>query len=214
MNGGSDRGPKVDARVSGGSDILVSRPPEGLRSDEKLAGRACGGDAAAFGELAERHTTALRRTLYKITRDCEQAQDASQEALARAWRSVCSFEGRSKFSTWLTRIGINEAYRALGKSQRETCLDCEGGPADRLVDSAPRPDRVAESRAELAAVGEALDALPDGYREAVVLRDVEGLSTREAAASAGIGERALKSRLHRGRRAMLDRLDGDILASH
>ena len=178
-------------------------------SDEELADQACSGDTDAFGELAERHSAPLRRTLYRITRDCETAKDAVQETLIRAWRRVCSFEGRSRFSTWLTRIGINEAYQELGKRRSEIKLDAVEGRAEQLVEPGPSPEQIVESRAELEAIGRALERLPEDYREAVVLRDVEGLSTREAAAAAGIGERALKSRLHRGRHAMLASLDRD-----
>ncbi len=195
------------------SGIGVAHRPPTTASDEQLVSWARSGDSRAFGELAQRHSTRLRRVLYTITRDCEKAKDAVQEALTRAWRNLCKFEGRSLFSTWLTRIGINEAYRELRGGDRETCLDCDTGPGERLVDPAPSPEHVAESRATLEGVGQALEELPTDHREAVVLRDLEGLSTREAADAVGIGERALKSRLHRGRRELRDALDEDLAAT-
>src|SRR5207245_2687518 len=81
--------------------------------EDRLVARARSGDQAAFATLANRHSTQLRRVLYRITRDCDAAQDALQEALTRAWLNIERFEGRSRFSTWLTRIGINEAYDAI-----------------------------------------------------------------------------------------------------
>lgn len=180
-------------------------------SDEDLVRRAQAGDSEAFGELAERHSTVLRRVLYRITRNCDSAMEAVQEAMVRAWQSIRRFEGRAKFSTWLTRIGINEAYRGMRAGNRETCLDYDDdGPGEALVDPAPGPESVAEAHDLLSSVNHALDELSPDYREAVVLRDVEGLSTREAAGSIGIGERALKSRLHRGRRELRARLEEDL----
>ena len=194
------------------SPAVPHRLPAG-QTDDELAYEACEGDREAFGELTNRHSVRLRRTLYRITKDCEMAKDSVQEALIRAWGAVCSFERRSKFSSWLTRIGINEAYRELGKGRRTLSLDADAERTDQLVDRGPSPDEIAESKAALASIGRALDELPEAYREAVVLRDVEGLSIREAAETVGIGERALKSRLHRGRSAMVASLDRDLVGT-
>lgn len=158
--------------------------------------RARSGDDAAFGILAERYRVRLRRTLFRITGDCDAAQDAVQEALVRAWLNIGSFEGRSGFFTWLTRIGINEVFRTR-RPPTET-LDVDDGVGARVPGWGDQPDRVFESREFLSAVGRALGRLSLDYRTAVTLRDVEGLSTAEAAEVLGIGERALKSRLHRG----------------
>ena len=176
-------------------------------SEESLVARAQSGDDKAFGELADRHSTRLRRTLYRITRDCDAAYDAVQEALMRAWQNIGRFEGRSSFSTWLTRIGINEAYRGL-RRPAEDSLEADDMVGERVPGWGDQPDRVFESREFLAAVEGALGELPLDYRTAVALRDVEGLSTAEAAEILEIGERALKSRLHRGRMAMREKLDG------
>lgn len=175
-------------------------------SDESLVARAQAGDNEAFDQLASRHSTRLRRTLYRITRDCDAAYDAVQEALMRAWQGIGRFEGRSRFSTWLTRIGINEAYRGLGRPVEQS-LDVDDMVGERIPGWGNQPDRVFESREFLAAVETALGELPLDYRAAVTLRDVDGLSTAEAAEVLGIGERALKSRLHRGRMALREQLD-------
>lgn len=180
--------------------------PDTAKTEERLVSRAQGGDEAAFGELAERYSTRLRRTLYRITRDCDAAYDAVQEALIRAWKNIGRFEGRSRFYTWLTRIGINEAYRGLRRRPEEPLemIDLVG---ERVPDWGNQPDQVFESREFLGAVDEALAELPLDYRSAVILRDVEGLSTAEAAETLDIGERALKSRLHRGRMTLRAELD-------
>lgn len=169
--------------------------------------RARAGDSAAFTVLVDRYSTRLRRLLYRITRDCDAAQDAVQEALTRAWLSIDRFEGRARFYTWLTRIGINEAYNGMRRQPAET-LELDDQVGERVPDWGRRPDELFESREFLGAIDQALARLPLDYRTAVTLRDVEGLSTEESAEILGIGERALKSRLHRGRMALRAQLDG------
>ncbi len=180
--------------------------PPSVIDDEGLVARAQAGDEAAFNELAERHSSMLRRVLFRITKNCDAAWDAVQEALLAAWRNIGQFEGRSKFPTWLTRIGINEAYRGIRKGRVEM-LELDDSVGERVPDWGARPDSAFESMEFLAAVSERLDGIPEDHRTAVVLRDVEGFSTREAAEALGIGERAFKSRLHRGRMALRAELD-------
>lgn len=187
---------------------MSARPstPALATEEDRLVARARAGDAAAFTILADRYSARLRRVLYRITRDCDAAQDALQEALTRAWLSIDRFEGRARFYTWLTRIGINEAYNGMRRQPAET-LECDDQVGERIPDWGQRPDELFESREFLTAIDEALGRLPLDYRAAVTLRDVEGLSTAEAAEILGIGERALKSRLHRGRMALRAQLD-------
>lgn len=178
-----------------------------LTGDDVLVVRAQEGDRQAFNELAERHSSMLRRVLFGITKNCEAAWDAAQEALLAAWRNIGRFERRSKFSTWLTRIGINEAYRDLRKGRAEP-LELGDSVGERVPDRRAIPEQNLESQEFLAVVADRLGELSEDYRSAVVLRDVEGYSTREAAETLGIGERAFKSRLHRGRMALRAELDG------
>jgi RNA polymerase sigma-70 factor, ECF subfamily len=194
------------ARAPWRSRFVVRRMAEAGLADERLVARAKEGDRAAFDELARRHSTRLRRTLYRITRDCDAAYDAVQEALTRAWLNIARFEGRSQFSTWLTRIGINEAYRGLRRQGSES-LDVDDMVGKRVPRWGDEPEQAFESREFLAAIERALGELPVDYRTAVTLRDVEGLSTSAAAEVLGIGERALKSRVHRGRMALRAQLD-------
>ena len=174
-------------------------------AEAALVERAQAGDQRAFDELAGRYSTRLRRVLFRITRDSDAAWDAMQEALVRARQSIARFEGRSRFYTWLTRIGINEAYRS-GSHPREVSLDADDVGYE-IPDWGALPDEVFESREFLSAIESALSDLPPDHQSAVRLRDVQGLSTTEAAAQLGIGERALKSRLHRGRMALRSSLD-------
>jgi RNA polymerase sigma-70 factor (ECF subfamily) len=185
-----------------------SGPLAGGTADEAaLVAYAQAGHNEAFEELARRHTPRLERVLVRITRDPEAAHDAVQDALIRAWQNIGRFEGRSSFFTWLTRIGINEAYRTVKRNETAATLPLDDAIGERIPGWGDRPDEVFESREFLAAVDAALARLPVDFREAVVLRDVEALSTIEAAEVLGIEEGALKSRLHRGRMALRRELD-------
>ena len=183
------------------------RTADDAAEDAALVASAQSGDSQAFDELVRRHSPRLRRVLVRITHDPEAANDALQDALLRAWKNIGRFEGRSSFFTWLTRIGINEAYRTVNRSQTAATLPLDDALGERIPGWSNRPDQVFESREFLAAVEAALARLPIDYREAVVLRDVEALSTLEAAEVLGIEEGALKSRLHRGRMALRRDLD-------
>ncbi len=172
-----------------------------------LVTSAQAGDERAFEELVRRCSPRLQRVLFRITRDGEVADDALQEALIRAWQNIDRFQRRSSFFTWLTRIAINEAYRTVQRNQAAAALVLDDAVGERVPGWGDRPDELFESREFLAAVDAALARLPIDYRAAVVLRDAEGLSTSEAAGVLEIGERALKSRLHRGRMALRRELD-------
>ena len=187
-------------------------PPEkhlaGVPGAERtLVASAQAGDRLAFDQLVQRDRARLLRVLVRITRSPETAEDALQDALVRAWRSIPRFNGQSTFFTWLTRIAINEAYRLIGRAQAKATLPLDDAVGERIPNWGARQDEVFESREFLSAIDSALGRLPLDYRQAVVLRDVEGLSTREAADVLGIEQRALKSRLHRGRMALRRELD-------
>jgi RNA polymerase sigma-70 factor (ECF subfamily) len=172
-----------------------------------LVALAQAGDEDAFEQLVSRYSPRLSNVLVRITREPEGAQDALQDALLRAWQNIGRFQARSSFFTWLTRISINEAYRTIRRNQAPAALPLDDAAGERIPHWGGQPDEVFESREFLAAVDAALSRLPLDYREVLVLRDVEGLATSEAAEVLGIGERALKSRLHRGRMALRRELD-------
>jgi len=184
----------------------VAAPLSTDHDEQRLVERAQAGDRDAFGALALRYAPRLQRTIFRITQDRDAAEDAVQEALTRAWVNIGRFERRARFSTWLTRIGINEAYDTVRRATPET-LELDDQVGQRIPNWGNRPDAVFESREFLDAVEQALSRLPLAHRTAVILRDVEGLSTSETAEILEVGERALKSRLHRGRMALRAELD-------
>jgi RNA polymerase sigma-70 factor (ECF subfamily) len=172
-------------------------------SEETLVERASGGDMDAFAELVMRHADRLVASLRRFGLDDAEAQEVAQETFLRAWRSLPRFERRSRFFTWLYRIGFNEAQRRLARRPAAgAVVSTEQGPVDELPDERPGPAERAESEELRAALERALNELPTELRAPVVLRDIEGLSTREAASVLDLGEPAFKSRLHRGRMAL------------
>ncbi len=171
--------------------------------DVTLVRRAAEGDMAAFEELVMRHADRLYGALRSFGLDDGEAQEVAQETFIRAWRSLGRFEGRSQFFTWLYRIGFNEAQRRIGRrGPPGSLISIDESRAGELPDQGPDPAARAEQSEFLIALGAALRELPIELRAPVVLRDVEGLSTGEAASVLELREAAFKSRLHRGRMAL------------
>jgi RNA polymerase sigma-70 factor (ECF subfamily) len=175
---------------------MRSVPAEG---EAVLVDRAKAGDRDAFEELVRRHAERLYAVVLRFVADGDEAQEVTQEAFLRAWRSIARFEGRSRFFTWLYRIGINEAKRRAGRRPPVPLASLEDEPVPEAPDWSQAPETRSE-QADLRRVLErAIRSLPVEHRATIVLRDVEGLSTREAAEIMDLSEAAFKSRLHRAR---------------
>lgn len=173
-----------------------------------LVERSQSGDSIAFEELVRRHADKLYAVVLRYLADTQEAEEATQEAFLRAWRSIESFRGQSQFFTWLYRIGLNEAKRrAARRPPPGKVTSIEEDPLAEAPDWSEAPE-IRFSQAELRGVlEEAIRSLPAAYRLTLILRDIEGLSTSEAAAAMGLGESAFKSRLHRARLAVRRRID-------
>jgi RNA polymerase sigma-70 factor (ECF subfamily) len=189
--------------------------PASASDEPELVERSRAGDRSAFEELVRRHADRLYAVVLRFVADADEAEDVTQEAFLRAWRSIGSFEGRSRFFTWIYRIGINEAKR---RSDRKSPAGGLGSIEDSPIEDAPDWSEAPEFRAEQGdlrrVLEEAVRALPPEYRAPLILRDVEGLSTQDAAEVMELSEAAFKSRLHRARLAVrraVDRyyLEGD-----
>lgn len=179
----------------------VTRPAEQLE-DERLVARAQAGDRAAFEQLVRRHADRLHAVVRRICADDLVAQEVTQETFLRAWRALPSFKGDAQFFTWLYRIGVNEANRHLGRRPPAGTVGSLEEQLTEPADPGPGPGRAAEGGELRAALENAVRGLEPTYRAPLVLRDIEGLSTAQAAEILGIGEAALKSRLHRARMAV------------
>ena len=185
-----------------------------LPPDEALVERVRGGDVAAYEVLMRRHNQRVFRTARAVLGHDEEAEEVAQDAWVSAWQHLGDFEGRARFSTWLLRITVRKAIARLRRRARllRFPLSGSGGEPEDREHAGPQE---AASRAELrAAIESAVDRLPPSLRSVFVLREVEGLDTREAAAALGINESAAKVRLHRARCALredLQRRIGDEL---
>jgi RNA polymerase sigma-70 factor (ECF subfamily) len=188
-----------------------SRARPDTRETELLARAQCG-DVAAFEELARMCVDRVFHLALRLLGDRGEAEDVVQETLLRAWRGIRGFRGRSGFPTWLHRIAVNEAHRTLEKGTRRP-RTVRLAPEHLQVSTSPdhEPAQQAEYQELRTALESALFDLPLPYRTAVVLRDIEGLSTRAAAEIAGVGEAAFKSRLHQARLKLRASLGDDAL---
>jgi len=171
-------------------------------SEPELIRRARAGDQEAFAELVQAHADRVYGALRRFGLDPSEADEVGQEVFLRAWRGLGRFEERARLSTWLYRIAFNEAQRRLARRPPppvEATPERED-PIAALPESAQLGPEAQTLDHELERTLEwALTQLPPDWRAAVVLRDVEGLSTPEAAEIAAVGQAAFKSRLHRGR---------------
>ncbi|HUJ36035.1 MAG TPA: sigma-70 family RNA polymerase sigma factor [Solirubrobacteraceae bacterium] len=182
----------------------------GPSSEIELIRKARDRDEEAFAELVMLHADRVHGALRRFGLDANEADEVAQEVFLRAWRGLARFEGRARFSTWLYRIAFNEAQRRLSRRPPPR-VEADPDRDDPVVSLPESPDLGPEARTldhefeqKLAS---ALEQLAVEWRAAVVLRDIEGLSTHEAAEIVGVGEAAFKSRLHRGRmqlRALLE----------
>ena len=184
--------------------------PVATLTDEDLVARAATGDTSAFEALVTRHQQRVHRIASRLTESEADAQDVLQETFLAAYRRLGSFRGEARFSTWLCRIAANAArMQRRGQRRRPTeplddylpAFDADGvhaaGPAELEV--ASRADEILDRKALAARAREGLERLPDAYREAFVLRDLEEMTSEEAAETLGISAATVRQRVHRAR---------------
>ena len=182
----------------------------GPTSESELIRRARSGDEEAFAQLVMLHADRVYGALRRFGLDTAEADEVAQDVFLRAWRGLPRFEGRARFSTWLYRIAFNEAQRRLARRPPPRA-EADPDRADPIA-SLPESPNLSPEALTLdhefeQTLERALEQLPMEWRAAVILRDIEGLSTHDAAEIVGVGEAAFKSRLHRGRmqlRALLE----------
>ena len=176
------------------------------RTDDDLVQAAQSGDDDAFAELCQRHSQGVRRRILGIVRHHDDAEDAMQETLLRAYLNLGRFRRACKFSTWITAIGINAALTVIRKRKSRRESDIEPSSPDEqawdIADQAPDPERsVAKAQIILLLRKELLE-LPLNMQEAVASYYDHDHSLQEAADALGISVGAIKSRLLRGRRSL------------
>jgi RNA polymerase sigma factor (sigma-70 family) len=179
--------------------------------DESLVTLAKSGEHLAYVELCKRHSTMVLRTINRITRNKEDSEDALQDSLLRAFTHLQTFDGRSTFSTWLTRIAINSALMILRKkrSRPESSFDDDVLGHFQIPDVALDPERRFFRREGRRVLRRAVRGLPPILRDVTVMRYEREASLGEVAALTGISIAAAKSRLLRARNSLRRALGED-----
>ena len=194
-----------------------SRPATETQFIERLK---CG-DAAAFELLVNERSGEIYGLLYRLTENSEEARDLTQETFLRAFQSIDHFRGDSDLKTWIYRIAINQArnrWRWWRRRRRDSTVsidsaDVNGRPtlvATLRADSSSDPEQETLAHEREHALTTALGGLRRIYKEAVVLRDIEGFSYEEIAATLEISVGTVKSRLARGRQELRRKLEGSL----
>lgn len=199
-------------------DAADDRDAAEIEEEKHYLQAARGGDHDAFRWLVERNQDRIFRYLRRMLRcDRDTAADLTQEVFLRMHRGLSGFDGRAKFTTWLYKIATNvgiSRYRHLRAQKRSKWTFSLDAPMPGTDDLAPDPAapavedpaQRAHHREIAAAVREAVQDLPDEFREAVILRDLEGLSYEEIGELTGVPPGTVRSRIHRGRLLLQDKL--------
>lgn len=187
-----------------------------MDSDLLLVERARGGDHRAFEMLMVKYRRRIERLVGRMIRDPDLAQDVVQESFIRAYRAMPKFRGESAFYTWLYRIAINTAKKALLAIKRDPLVTESSRAGSDEVDETSRketepsdgetPDALLASKEVAAAVNAAVDALSDDLRQAITLREIDGLSYEEIAEVMSTPIGTVRSRIFRAREAIAARL--------
>jgi RNA polymerase sigma factor (sigma-70 family) len=179
-----------------------------VSDDESLLEAAKRGEHAAYIELSNRHTPMIFRVVNRITKNREDAEDAMQESLMKGFIHLRTFDGRSSFATWLTRIAINSALMLLRKKRTKMEISFENDQTDaswqsvQLVDPSLSPEKLYLQRERENNLRRAIYRLPSSLREVIEIRNTHDVSVTEVAEIAGISVAATKSRLLRARKTL------------
>ena len=197
-------------------ELCEARP----RAEAEFIERLKRGDAAAFEELVTERSGEIYGLLFRLTENAEEARDLTQETFLRAFQSIDRFRGEADLRTWIYRIAINQArnrWRWWRRRRREltVSLDATQGDSSQtllatLTESAANPEQETLAHEREVALRAALGKLGQSYREAVILRDIEGFTYEEIATTLEINVGTVKSRLARGRQELRRKLEGSL----
>jgi RNA polymerase sigma-70 factor (ECF subfamily) len=192
------------------------------QADAQFIERLKRGDAAAFEKLVNERSGEIYGLLYRLTENAEEARDLTQETFLRAFQSIVRFRGESDLRTWIYRIAINQArnrWRWWRRRRRDATVSIDApeigygrlGLISTLKSNNTRdPEQDTLQGERERALHKALGSLKSIYREAVVLRDIEGFAYEEIAATLEISIGTVKSRLARGRQELRRKLEGSL----
>jgi len=185
-------------------------------ADAPLIDRVKRGDVKAFEMLVVKYQRRIERLIGRMVRDVDLVPDIAQETFIRAYRAIPQFRGDSAFYTWLYRIAVNTAKKALVELKRDPLLsetmlasrddDDETSRVENELSDGETPDALLASKEIAAAVNAAIEALSDDLRQAITLRELEGLSYEEIAQVMNCPIGTVRSRIFRAREAIAARL--------
>ncbi len=191
-------------------------PPSASDSDLQLVERTNAGDQRAFELLVIKYQRRIERLIARMVRDTDQVQDIAQETFIRAYRALHQFRGEAQFYTWLYRIAVNTAKKALLDMKRnpvvsESALRSQSDEDEtsylgQELTTDETPETVLAAQEIAQAVNDAMQALPEELRQAVTLREIEGLSYEEISAAMGCPIGTVRSRIFRAREAISARV--------
>jgi RNA polymerase sigma-70 factor (ECF subfamily) len=178
--------------------------------DDDLVLRHRYGDAAAFEELYQRHSPMVYHLALRLAGDADEAADLTQDIFLRVYRHLDGFRGSSSLKTWIYRVALNLCRSRLGRRRPATRPLAEEGAegVTPIVDPGRGPEELALAQDAARLVGQALAGLPLAFREAVVLRDLDGLAYEEIAEVLGVRIGTVRSRIARGREQLRQALEG------
>lgn len=190
-------------------------------AEDQFLERLRRGEAAAFERLVAEHSGDVYALLYRLTSDAEEARDLTQETFLRAFQSINRFRGDANLKTWIYRIAVNQArnrWRWWRRRKRDVTVSLDATDdrhkqplgATLRNDDAVDPEQETLAREREGQLREALLGLRQSYREAVILRDVEGFSYEEIADTLEISIGTVKSRISRGRLELRHKLEGSL----
>jgi RNA polymerase sigma-70 factor (ECF subfamily) len=184
---------------------LVGEP-----TDEEILARVSAGVVEAFELVMRRYNRRLFRSVRAILKDDSEVEDVIQEAYVSAYAHLADFSGRARFSTWLTRIAIHEAFGRLRKRRRSEPWDGTTGEDDAMMTPLSSPEKHASDGELRKLLEQVVDTLPEAFRTVFVLRAVEQLSVAETSEVLGIPEDTVKTRLHRARGLLQSRIEAHV----
>jgi len=190
---------------------LPPLPDKAPDSDAQLVERSVAGDQKAFELLVIKYQRRIQRLIGRMVRDVDLVEDIAQDTFIRAYRALAQFRGEAQFYTWLYRIAINTAKKALMDLKRNPTVsenayksddDDETSPVENELTSSETPDAVLASKEIAQIINAAMEALPEELREAITLREIEGLSYEEISVAMSCPVGTVRSRIFRAREAI------------
>lgn len=184
-------------------------------SDMLLVERSVAGDQKAFEFLVIKYQRRIQRLIGRMVRDVDLVEDIAQETFIRAYRALAQFRGDAQFYTWLYRIAVNTAKKALMDMRRDPTVsensfksadDDETSMLENELTSSETPDAVLASKEIAEMVNSAMEALPEELRQAITLREIEGLSYEEISEAMNCPIGTVRSRIFRAREAISQRI--------